>query len=64
MQYRWGGTVYAMEVQQLPRVSGAQEVRVVLDGVLQEGAVLPLQDDGGAHTVLAQVSSPGQPMAV
>jgi cyclic beta-1,2-glucan synthetase len=63
LHYRWGRTVYAMEVQQLPAVSGAQEVRVVLDGVLQASAVLPLQDDGQEHTVLVQVSSPGLPSA-
>jgi cellobiose phosphorylase len=52
LQYRWGGTVYAIEVQQVP---GASAARVLLDGVLQATAVLPLQDDGVEHTVVVQV---------
>jgi cellobiose phosphorylase len=54
LQYRWGRTVYAIEVQQVP---GASEVRVVLDGLLQATAVVPLQDDGVAHSVVVQVIS-------
>jgi hypothetical protein len=46
--------VYAIEVQQVP---GASEVRVVLDGLLQATAVVPLQDDGVAHSVVVQVIS-------
>jgi cellobiose phosphorylase len=53
LEYRWGETVYAIEVQQ---VLGALDARVLLDGVLQANAVLPLADDGVAHTVVVQVS--------
>jgi cellobiose phosphorylase len=55
LQYRWGGAVYAIEVQQVP---GAAGVRVLLDGLLQVTAVLPLQDDGVAHGVVVQVPGP------
>ena len=54
LRYRWGQTVYAIEVQ---TQVGAGEVRVLLDGVLQDKAVLPLQDDGVAHTVVIQLAS-------
>ena len=52
LQYRWGQTVYAIEVQ---KISGSSAVVLVLDGVPQAGPVLPLQDDGVAHSVLVQV---------
>ncbi len=52
LQYRWGSTRYAIEVQQ---VAGAAELRVVLDGFLQATAVVPLQDDGMEHRVQVQV---------
>jgi cellobiose phosphorylase len=56
LQYLWGAAVYAIEVQQL---AGPADIRVMLDGVLQDRPVLPLQDDGAAHTVVIQV--PAQP---
>jgi cellobiose phosphorylase len=56
LQYRWGATVYAIEVQQLAEIV---DTRVMLDGVLQDTPVLQLQDDGVAHTVVIQV--PAQP---
>jgi cellobiose phosphorylase len=52
LQYRWGRTLYTIAVEQVP---GASEVRVLLDGLLQASAVLPLQDDGVAHSVVVQV---------
>lgn len=55
LDYRWGHTVYALDVQQ---VAGRQTVQVRLDGVLQEGPRLPLQDDGVVHTVVVQVPVP------
>jgi cellobiose phosphorylase len=57
LQYRWGNTVYAIEVQQVP---GAADARVLLDGLLQATAVLRLQDDGVAHNVVVQVPAPNQ----
>jgi cellobiose phosphorylase len=57
LQYRWGRTMYAIEVQQL---AGASDVRVLLDGVLQATAVLPLQDDGVENRVVVQVQAPVQ----
>ncbi len=53
LQYRWGLTVYAIEVQQVP---GSMATRVLLDGVLQVNAVLPLLDDGVKHSVVVQVT--------
>ncbi|MFM7001048.1 MAG: GH36-type glycosyl hydrolase domain-containing protein [Limnohabitans sp.] len=52
LDYRWGRTVYAIEVQQM---TDLLTVHVVLDGVRQTAASLPLQDDGEAHTVVVQV---------
>jgi cyclic beta-1,2-glucan synthetase len=57
LQYRWGRTVYAIEVRQL---AGASDVSVLLDGVLQAAAVLPLKDDGVEHRVVVQVQAPVQ----
>jgi cellobiose phosphorylase len=53
LQYRWGQTVYAIALHQ---VTGAQGVRVQLDGVLQPAATVSLQDDGLAHRVLVEVA--------
>ena len=52
LDYRWGRTVYAIEVQQ---VGGRRAVQVVLDGVPQSASFFPLQDDGAVHTVVVQV---------
>jgi cyclic beta-1,2-glucan synthetase len=57
LQYRWGRSVYAIAVQQLPKGSGALALGLLLDGVLQANAVLPLRDDGVAHSVVVQVPS-------
>jgi cellobiose phosphorylase len=54
LQYRWGHTVYSIEVQ---KRGGPVDLRVLLDGALQGNATLPLQDDGVAHTVVIQVAS-------
>lgn len=51
LDYRWGHTVYAIDVQQ---VADGLAVRVVLDGLPQDGPRLPLQDDGALHTVVVQ----------
>ena len=56
LQYRWGRTEYAIEVQQLAE---AAEVRVLLDGMLQTDAALYLQDDGAVHRVAVQVPLSG-----
>ena len=52
LQYRFGQTVYAIEVQKL---TGSSALVLVLDGEPQAGPVLPLQDDGVAHRVVVQV---------
>jgi cellobiose phosphorylase len=52
LDYRFGHTVYAIDVQQ---VADCLAVRVVLDGLPQDEPRLPLQDDGALHTVVVQV---------
>ena len=54
LQYRWGRTVYSIQVEKQAGISDAQ---LLLDGIRQSNAVLPLQDDGVAHSVLYQLAS-------
>jgi cellobiose phosphorylase len=55
LEYRWGSTVYAIEVVQAADAASGGALSVVLDGMVQAAAVLPLQDDGVAHTVVVKV---------
>ncbi|RFO97165.1 cyclic beta 1-2 glucan synthetase [Rhodoferax lacus] len=55
MQYRFGATLYAIEVKRVSAVDSLAPVTVLLDGVLQPGAAVPLHDDLAAHTVVVRV---------
>jgi cellobiose phosphorylase len=46
--YRFGGSTYRIAVERGP---DERRGTVRLDGVVQEGGVIPLVDDGGVHTV-------------
>ncbi|PUE10852.1 cyclic beta 1-2 glucan synthetase [Limnohabitans sp. T6-5] len=52
VQYRYGRTVYAIDVQ---KIAGTSETRLYLDGVLQATPVLSLHDDSGAHSVIVHM---------
>jgi cyclic beta-1,2-glucan synthetase len=52
LHYRRGHTVYAIELR---KAAGAPGIRVLLDGVLLDSPVLPLQDDGVAHSVVVHI---------
>jgi cellobiose phosphorylase len=48
LDYRFGSTTYGITVQ---RTADSAHAGVVLDGVLQAGSVVALEDDGVPHTV-------------
>jgi cellobiose phosphorylase len=54
VQYRYGATVYAVTVS---RADAGAPSTLLLDGVWQLEAVLPLQDDGVAHRVELRVAA-------
>ena len=51
LDYRYGATVYHIEVTQTLIAAGASAQRMWLDGVAQDEASIALVDDGQAHTV-------------
>ena len=56
LDYRWGDTVYAIEVQRVANATATTSgMRVLLDGQLQPGAVVVLRDDGAGHQVVVEV---------
>jgi cyclic beta-1,2-glucan synthetase len=52
LQYRFGETLYAIEVSRAPT---GQAATLQLDGVPQPDAVLPLHDEGREHQVAIRV---------
>jgi len=64
IEYRYGGSVYTITVQQSNgAVSGAG--KVTLDGVVLQGRGIPLVDDGATHTVqVTMVTSAEAPAPV
>jgi cyclic beta-1,2-glucan synthetase len=53
IEYRYGGSVYAITVADPPGVARAG-ARVILDGIVLDGRVIPLADDGRRHEVLVK----------
>jgi cyclic beta-1,2-glucan synthetase len=51
LDYRYGATVYHIEVTQTLIAAGASTQRLSLDGVMQSEAEIALVDDGQAHAV-------------
>nr|MBA3555824.1 hypothetical protein [Gemmatimonadales bacterium] len=53
IEYRYGGSVYAIVVQR-PQAVGGGTAEIVLDGAVLDGPMIPLVDDGARHQVVVR----------
>jgi cyclic beta-1,2-glucan synthetase len=56
IHYRYRGTVYHIDVAQSCSADGREETQVIVDGVEQSSAVVPLVDDHLEHSVHVRVA--------
>ncbi len=59
LNYRYGATLYRIQVLQTSGPDPDAEPALTLDGVPLAGSALPLTDDGGEHAVVARLHKTG-----